>query len=252
VTAGLTSVSLPDLLHLLRLIASGQASAPVGAAALQAAGLGHVWEQAPWLAGLDRAGLEALLRAVVEERTTRPVPRLDLVWTGPEASVSSARDTAVVVHELFAKATQTVIVGGYVFDGGADIFRPLFEAMRDRCVQASVFLHVEDEPGASPEAVARAAVENFFARNWPFGPPRPTVYYDPRTLAPHSRVSLHAKCVAVDDRWALVTSANFTDRGQTRNIEAGVLVEDRAFATALAAQWRGLIDTGLVRAHSAG
>lgn len=248
----MTSVSLPDLVHLLRLIESGQASAPLGAAALQAAGLGEVWEQAPWLAGLDRAGVEAVVRAVIEERTTRPVPRLDLVWTGPEASVSTARDTAVVVRELFAKAQRTVIVGGYAFDAGADIFRPLFEAMRDRGVAASVFLHIEDEPGAAPEAVARTAVERFFARNWPFGPPHPTVYYDPRTLAPHSRVSLHAKCVAVDDRWALVTSANFTDRGQTRNLEAGVLVEDRAFATALAAQWRGLVDTGLVRAHSDG
>lgn len=251
-TGGLTSVALPDLVHLLRLVESGQVSVPLGAAALQAAGLGHVWEQAPWLAGLDRAGVEALLRAVAEERIGRPVPRLDLVWTGPEPLVSTARDTAVVVRELFAKARQSVIVGGYAFDAGADIFRPLFEAMRDRGVVASVFLHIEDQPGVSPDAVAHAAVADFFARNWPFGPPRPTVYYDPRTLAPHSRVSLHAKCVAVDDRWALVTSANFTDRGQTRNIEAGVLVEDRAFATALAAQWRGLVDTGLVRAHRVG
>jgi hypothetical protein len=56
----------------------------------------------------------------------------------------------------------------------------------------------------------------------------------------------------VDDRFALVTWANFTDRGQTRNIEAGVLVEDRAFASALAAQWRGLIESGLVHAHPVG
>jgi len=56
----------------------------------------------------------------------------------------------------------------------------------------------------------------------------------------------HAKCIVVDDREALVTSANFTDRGQTRNIEVGVLIEDSRFASRLAGQWRGLVETGLV------
>ena len=52
--------------------------------------------------------------------------------------------------------------------------------------------------------------------------------------------------VQVRDRKALVTSANFTDRGQTRNIELGVLIEDPTFASRLAGQWRGLVDAGLV------
>jgi phosphatidylserine/phosphatidylglycerophosphate/cardiolipin synthase-like enzyme len=38
---------------------------------------------------------------------------------------------------------------------------------------------------------------------------------------------MHAKTVLVDGwRW-LVTSANFTDRGQERNFELGALIEDR-------------------------
>ena len=61
--------------------------------------------------------------------------------------------------------------------------------------------------------------------------------------------SLHAKCIVVDGSTALVTSANFTDRGQTRNIEAGVLVRDRGFAERLASQWIGLIEAKLVRLH---
>jgi phosphatidylserine/phosphatidylglycerophosphate/cardiolipin synthase-like enzyme len=43
-----------------------------------------------------------------------------------------------------------------------------------------------------------------------------------------------------------VTSANFTDRGQTRNIEMGVLVDDPGLASRLVHQWRGLIESGLV------
>jgi hypothetical protein len=49
-----------------------------------------------------------------------------------------------------------------------------------------------------------------------------------------------------DEVQALVTSASFTDRGQTRNIEMGVLVDDPALATRLVHQWRGLIESGLV------
>jgi phosphatidylserine/phosphatidylglycerophosphate/cardiolipin synthase-like enzyme len=57
---------------------------------------------------------------------------------------------------------------------------------------------------------------------------------------------MHAKCIVIDDAWAFVTSANFTDRGHTRNLEVGVCIEDRAFSSQLAAQWRGLIARGLV------
>ena len=38
------------------------------------------------------------------------------------------------------------------------------------------------------------------------------------------RGSLHAKCVVVDRSTALVTSANFTEAAQHRNIEAGLLI----------------------------
>lgn len=47
----------------------------------------------------------------------------------------------------------------------------------------------------------------------------------------------------------LITSANVTDRGQTRNIEAGVLIEDTAFSEEIGAQWRQLVSEGLVRKY---
>jgi phosphatidylserine/phosphatidylglycerophosphate/cardiolipin synthase-like enzyme len=86
----------------------------------------------------------------------------------------------------------------------------------------------------------------FIEKNWPFGEPLPSIYCDPRTAELESRFSLHAKCIVVDEIKALVTSANFTDRGQTRNIEMGVLVDDPGLATRLVHQWRGLIESGLV------
>ncbi len=243
----LSDIALPQLEHLLRLITAGDLAAPLQRAALQARGLGAQWDALSWLATLDRPAIEAVLRVAIAERTNRPVPRLDLVWTGPEAKLSGARDTAVVVRELFGLAQRSVIVAGFSFTNGRDIFDPLFSAMRDRHVESHLFLHIDDRPGLPPEECARLGAQAFVRDNWPFGDPTPTIYYDPRTVAASSSINLHAKCVVVDNRWALVGSANFTHNAQVRNIELGVLIEDTTFATVLASQWRGLIDSKLVQ-----
>jgi phosphatidylserine/phosphatidylglycerophosphate/cardiolipin synthase-like enzyme len=208
--------------------------------------LGAHWSELAWLADFDARSVEAVLRVAIAERTTRPLPRLELVWTGPEAKVSAARDTAVVLRQLFRQARSSVLVAGFSFSSGAEIFRPLFEGMRDRALDATVFLHVDDVPGLPPDDAAKRGIDRFLRDNWPFGGPEPTIYYDPRTVAAGSSINLHAKCVVVDARWALVGSANFTHNAHSRNIEAGVLIEDANFATALVQQWRGLIDASLV------
>lgn len=245
---GLSDIALPQLSQLLALVAAGELTAPLTETAVLARGLGASWPDLAWLAGLDRAGLEAVLHTAIAERTTRPAPRLELVWTGPEAKVSYARDTAVVVRELFGRAQRSVLVAGFSFTSGRDIFAPLHAAMRDRAVAASVFLHIDDVSGQSADEAARAGAQAFLQDNWPFGAPAPQLYYDPRTVAPGSKINLHAKCVVIDERWALVGSANFTHNAHARNIEVGVLIEDAAFATDLASQWRGLIDHHLVTA----
>jgi phosphatidylserine/phosphatidylglycerophosphate/cardiolipin synthase-like enzyme len=74
--------------------------------------------------------------------------------------------------------------------------------------------------------------------------PLPNVFYDPRSLdhSGKTRSSLHAKCIVVDRRIALVTSANFTEAAQQRNIEAGVLVRDAGFAERIAKYFDGLLE----------
>ncbi|HXV60101.1 MAG TPA: DISARM system phospholipase D-like protein DrmC [Vicinamibacteria bacterium] len=228
---GLTEVALPDLEALLRLIERDRVRWPLTEASLESHGLGHVFERLQPLAALDEANLRPLLHVIIAERRFRPVPRVDLVWTGPEAHVSTARDTLVVVRELFEDAQKSVLIGGYAFDHGKDIFAPLHKTMKERRVQTLIFVN---------------KVQDFLQENWPFGEPLPEVYSDPRTADSESRVSLHAKCIVVDETKALVTSANFTDRGQTRNIEMGVLIDDPGLASRLVQQWRGLIESGLV------
>ena len=47
-----------------------------------------------------------------------------------------------------------------------------------------------------------------------------------------------------DGRDAVSLLANFTDRGQSRNIEAGVLVEDQRFAEELTRQFHDAVGAG--------
>ncbi len=245
-STGLTALTLPELQLLVRLLEDGRIGAPITAVDLQARGIGHLVGQLGALDGLaDTGSVVAALRMVVAERERRQ-SQLELVWTGPESRGSLARDTAVVVRQMFARAKREVIVAGYSFDHGEDIFKPLHLAMAERSVSVSIFLDVPRGDGPSDVLVA-GAVQAFLEENWPFGEPWPSVYYDPRTVEPGSVASLHAKCIVVDTCHALVTSANFTDRGHTRNIEVGVLIDDGPFASDLAAQWMGLVSSGLVK-----
>jgi phosphatidylserine/phosphatidylglycerophosphate/cardiolipin synthase-like enzyme len=125
--------------------------------------------------------------------------------------------------------------------------------MADRGVTTMLFLHVPGEATTDEGAddIATWFVDRFFRDIWTFGTPKPDVFYDPRTaMRGPPWASLHAKCVVVDDERALITSANFTDRGQERNIEAGVLIEDPVFAGELGGHWRQLVSARLVKRYA--
>ena len=245
---GLNGVATGDLVGLLGLVSAGKVRCPVTRVGLSSHNLEHLGPCVGLLEGLDRAGTEAVLRGVLAERELGQGAAVSLVWTGPEGPVSMSRDTAVVVQELFSRAERSVLVAGFSFDHGKEILGTLHEAMGARGVKAALFLNIPriEVPGTGEEEYVAGWVGRFLEKNWPFGDPRPDVYYDPRTVGYGSMASLHAKCVVVDDCRALVTSANFTDRGQSRNIEVGVLVEDEGFARGLATQWWGAVKAGLL------
>ncbi len=83
---------------------------------------------------------------------------------------------------------------------------------------------------------------------WP-GKRLPEVFYDPRSLETdgHKRAVLHAKAVVVDGRFTLLTSANFTEAAQERNIEAGVVIEDARLAKRVERQFFHFVDAGILK-----
>jgi phosphatidylserine/phosphatidylglycerophosphate/cardiolipin synthase-like enzyme len=249
---GLSRVSGPMLAVLETALDQGRVDCPLTVSDLVDLGFrSYADDVAAALRGLDRNGVLAAVRVARAERIHRPPPRIELIWTGPETKASTARSTALAVERLFHDARQSVIVGGYSFDT-PEILAPLHRAMRERNVSVTLFLDIDGhaETASGAEAYASTQIDRFFRDVWTFGLPKPDVFYDPRTAAPGPPwVSLHAKCVIVDDEKAFITSANFTDRGQSRNIEVGVLIEDARFAEQLAGHWRQLIGEGLVRRY---
>ena len=249
---GLSRIALPMLEQLHVMFESGRLDCPFSEGDLVEAGFrGHARDVLETLGDADKLGVLVALRVAIAERIHRPPPRLDLVWTGPETKASISRSTSLVVERLFESAHRSVIVCGYTFDT-PDILRPLHRAMVERAVSVMVFVDIPGtaKTAAGAGAFAAATIDKFFRTVWTFGAPKPDVYYDPRTATPGPPwASLHAKCIVVDDARTLVTSANFTDRGQSRNIEAGVVIEDEVFSEELSAQWRQLVSEGLVNRY---
>ncbi|MCD6499414.1 MAG: DISARM system phospholipase D-like protein DrmC [Deltaproteobacteria bacterium] len=243
---GLTAVPLPDLRMLLTVVETNRTAVPLTEVGLQSVNLGHLAGRLGSLDGLDRAGVLAALSIALAERERAGEWSAEVVWTGPEARGSTSRDTAVVVRRIFSAARRSVLVAGYAFDHGRDILRPLHVAMRDRGVTVDLFLDLRERAAVGTDlgAFASEKIDLFIEQNWPFGEPTPNLYYAPATLAPESAASLHAKCVVVDEETTLVTSANFTDRGQSRNIEIGILLHDRVLASQIVAQWKGALAAG--------
>jgi phosphatidylserine/phosphatidylglycerophosphate/cardiolipin synthase-like enzyme len=75
------------------------------------------------------------------------------------------------------------------------------------------------------------------------------IYFDPRSLAIDAKrkAILHAKCVVIDGRTSFVSSANFTEAAQERNIEVGVLIRSSIVAERLINFFAALISTRAVR-----
>lgn len=202
--------------------------------------------------GMSGPHLGLLLEQAAETAEARlgAEREIEFVWTGIEGAFAQARDTVVVLEQLFAGAERSVLVSTFVVHQIATVFAPLASRMADRpALQVRVFLHVGRglHDTRLDSEILRQCADTLRAQ-WPGGR-LPEVYYDPRGLATDSaaRATWHAKCVVVDDARAFVTSANFTEWAQARNVEAGVLVHNSAFARQVRQQFDALVASSQVR-----
>ena len=174
---------------------------------------------------------------------------VDLVMTGPAVVGQENRDTSVVVSDLFRQAEESILIAGYAVYQGQQVFHALAERMVERpSLKVRMFLDIQRKPGdtsSSAELVRRFA-HRFQSDEWPMGSRTPEIFYDPRALSSDrvKRAALHAKCVVADGQEVFVSSANFTEAAQERNIEIGLLLQSTAIAERLTHFFDALCATG--------
>jgi len=213
--------------------------------------------QALFAQGMSTGHVANLVSAVVETREHIPDPALvfEMVVSGPGVINVPTQDTAAVVQSLFGEARTEVLVVGFVVYKGAEIFAPLHHrmiAVRDLRVRMCLNIGRPDD-GSEVAGHIAAFAKEFKEKHWPWAEV-PELYYFPKSFASGAseRGSLHAKCVIVDRRVAFVTSANFTEAAQNRNIEVGVVTRFTPMVERLAAYFDGLIESGTLERATLG
>jgi phosphatidylserine/phosphatidylglycerophosphate/cardiolipin synthase-like enzyme len=256
---GLLNLSDRDLQELAAALRAGRLTLPFSAMSLQrllaSAASPQLLGDLMLLVqhGFSEGQIALTLGLLSAQRARRP--HLDeivqVVATGPEAEGSEPRDTQVVVRNLFANAKQDILLAGYAVYQGQRVFQSLADRMTQLAhLRVRFFLDVPrgfNDTTNRGELVRRFA-HRFVTTQWPVGCRLPDIYYDPRSLDddPSQRTALHAKCIVVDGAEVFVSSANFTEAAQQRNIEIGLLLRSQPTALAIACFFDARIHHGLL------
>lgn len=241
-----------DLLRLANLLDAGLLSPPFGTLALRDhIPKAHMTPLAQCLGELEHRDMQPqhialLLRAFAAgaRPTDGEFPRVEIVVSGPDAT-GGARDTGVVTRQLFGKARERVLAVGFAIHQGTSVFKVLADRLdNDDAFEAVLCIDVRRQHGntTADREIVRRFASDFVRDQWP-GQRLPRVYYDPRSLdlSGQTASAMHAKCVVIDGQEALVTSANFTEAAQERNIELGLLVNSPDVAGRIEAHFLSLV-----------
>jgi phosphatidylserine/phosphatidylglycerophosphate/cardiolipin synthase-like enzyme len=164
----------------------------------------------------DRAATLAYLSGLADgyaERTDELT--VQTVWSGPGSHGVPVRATAAVLTDVIGEAHAELLLMTY----SACHHEPVAEALRaaiGRGVVVRVILETLQGAGS-----ALNGAEPYFAFT---GVPGIELWHWPTTRRAEPGAKMHAKLAVADRRLLLVTSANLTQSGVSKNIEAGLLV----------------------------
>ncbi|MER7672877.1 DISARM system phospholipase D-like protein DrmC [Kitasatospora sp. NPDC096128] len=160
------------------------------------------------------------------------------VWSGPSTPGVPVRSTARVLTEVVRQARTELLAMTY----SARPYRPLLQALSDATARGvEVHLVVETREGAGglldgPEpAAAFRSVAGLRLWHWPVG------------LRDHRSARQHAKLAVADRRILFLGSANLTESGVRRNLEAGAVVRGGTAPERAAEHIRALMRRGTLQ-----
>lgn len=200
--------------------------------------------------GCSLTALGRLFRtfALAQARTEAAEQEFLLTLSGPEVAGTPVVDTATVVKGLFHAAKSDVILTSYVFSYAKELLAALaakHDADTGFRVRIITDLSHERRHAEEPLPVVANRFRKHFLENHWAGQRAPELWHDPRVFKPEAGIKpgvMHAKVVIIDHAAALITSANFTEAAQCRNIEAGVLLRQPRQVRRIRGYFEGLIE----------
>lgn len=148
------------------------------------------------------------------------------VWSGPSFPGDGDHTTAALAH-LIDEATEEVFASTYSASPDSLYLKALWRAVA-RQVKTTLLLDTTINDGKTAAWLQKKLTG---ARFLGFKP------------GPHGGIQ-HSKVVVVDSRIAFITSANLSEAAHERNLEAGVIVREPGFASALRQRFAALQASG--------
>ena len=142
-----------------------------------------------------------------------------LVWTSPIFFHKDADKTDQVITDLLLKAKTSITIVGYAMTSDKyvkEIFKILQQNVNINKINTKFVW--EQAEKQKIHGKKQPSVKEIIRKNWDEKITFPKIYtYN------QDRSSLHAKVLIIDSKEILITSANLTGRGMTRNLEMGLL-----------------------------
>jgi phosphatidylserine/phosphatidylglycerophosphate/cardiolipin synthase-like enzyme len=207
--------------RLREIVMQVDAGAPHASLLLSASGADAYFVRALLAAHAD-AGTEAevamryYLRGLIDGYARQEARcQADTVWSGPTTHEVPVQSTASVLISLIAEARRELVLMTY----SAKPYQPLREALAAAAARrVAITVVVETLQGAG-SAISGSEPASAFANL-----PGVELWHWPAARRAEAGAKQHAKLAAADRTTLLVTSANLTASGASKNIEAGILV----------------------------
>jgi phosphatidylserine/phosphatidylglycerophosphate/cardiolipin synthase-like enzyme len=173
--------------------------------------------------GYSGATMAAVLEAVLDARRHATDVSLtqSLVVTGPSVAQLEKLKTGARFVQVVEHAKRELMLATFALYQGYRIHQAM---TRNPSLQVTLILNVPRKYGdrTQTDDLLESARQDF-SKNWPW-PCMPAVWYFPESVCLNAvdRASMHAKFVIADEERCFITSANFTEAAQKKNIEVGV------------------------------
>lgn len=196
--------------------------------------LSKAWIQAGGSSLELRGCLDGLRRRLCEE------PKTELVWSGPSVRGAGYRSTEQVMKEMLGRAATSVLILSYAARDVVSLREQLVAAAGRGAIVSMVLEHYDALRKVPWDQHLRDLGHEVLSRSkvlvWPL---------ERRCEGGGGvRGSLHAKCLVIDRKELLLTSANWTTSAMERNIEMGIRSTDPGLSQRVHQQIEGLVAGG--------